>query len=163
MRLCKQGARRTVHQTSEYWPATVDGVRELSNAKASTRLKVPRTVREEAAQLFAPLTVYRSIKKSGLKLKPEYVLWSLALWAEDTLTYADREDLQAEVIAVIFRTTSSRSRVLWRQRRPLHAAKEESVSASKSWGALSPLSRRGAKKAYDQAFYRWRSGGRLWL
>lgn len=160
--LCKEGHENLCsHQAIT--GATVDGgYAEFIKAKAAYSLKVPENLSsEEAAPLFcAGVTVYRAIKNSGVKPGQRLVVFGIGGLGHLAVQIA--KTFGAQIIAVdISEEKLAFARELGATT-TFNAATEDAVKAiRKMGGAHVAVVTSGAKKAYDQAFYAMRAGGRL--
>ncbi|HWO02589.1 MAG TPA: zinc-dependent alcohol dehydrogenase [Blastocatellia bacterium] len=160
--LCKEG-RENLCTHQAITGATVDGgYAEFIKAKASHSLKVPENLSsEEAAPLFcAGVTVYRAIKNSGVK--PGQRLAVFGIGGLGHLAVQIAKTFGAEVIAVDISDDKLEFARSLGATTTFNAAKEDAVKAIKKLGAAHvTVVTSGSKKAYDQAFYATRSGGKL--
>jgi len=143
--------------------ATVDGgYAEFIKAKASHALKVPdKLASDEAAPLFcAGVTVYRAIKKSGIK--PEQRLAVFGVGGLGHLAIQVAKTFGAYVIAVDIDDSKLDLAGSLGADLTINGANDDAVKRiRKMGGAQAAVVTSGAKAAYDSAFYAVRSGGSL--
>jgi propanol-preferring alcohol dehydrogenase len=142
---------------------TVDGgYAEFIKAKASHALKVPEGLSsEEAAPLFcAGVTVYRAIRRSGIKPGERMAVFGVGGLGHLAVQIA--RSFGAEVIAVDVSDDKLEFARSLGAGITLNTTKEDVIKTIRKMGFVqAAVVTSGAKAAYDTAFYCVRSGGAL--
>ena len=159
---CKEGSENLCPRQA-ITGATVDGgYAEFIRAKASHALKVPDALKsEEAAPLFcAGLTVYRAIKKAGIKEGQRVAIFGIGGLGHLAVQIA--KVFGAEVFAV---DISDDKLEFARSLGADHTLNATEADVAKEFrklgGAHVAVVTSGSKAAYDSAFYAVRAGGSL--